>query len=1010
MATRTALERARAELRGLPFDSDEAQLDMILGNCYRLNRYRVVDGRFVPFQEPSPKDYDGAPGGVIPMCGHPFRWFGGQLMLSGRLGSPSRALRELDRRLEREPGDAAALSLRGRVQLQLLRLDEALTDFERLAALDPGSPDAYDGRGRTRLLRTELTAALRDLDQAVRLGSKDPWTRAWRSEARRLLEDRRGARADIDALLRLEPRRSAFWLLKSRIGTMRDLERAVALDPGSFWARALRGHCRYHLGDARAALEDFDVVVRLNPQQWSYCRRSQAHVRLGRMDLARRDWGRQLEQCGDAILGPMLFKPLVRCPVYNGIGADRWIGAMDLETVTARLAKDPRRAWDVLIQGQLVLHEQWTKEACARARRLDPRSWYFRAAEARTLSAADPPAARREFDRLIRELPRMGCLYAWRAEALWRLGDVTGVERDCRQAIALAKEESVAYFYLGLALQRQGRPAEALEALNAEIEFSPRWPQMLLLRRELRFAQGDIDGAFFDMNSAARIEEYMSWANYPPGSGKDYDRALTELAAAAQRWPAHAWVHAWRGRVFLETGRYREAVRCLDRALRLDDRCAWAYAWRGECRLAQGRPDAARADLDAAVRFDPLYHRAYGARAAAALLLGEGAGAIADIDRFLQCAIFDGGAFVFRARLRRMAGSLERAERELGQHIPLNPNDTWALHERFQVRRRRGDAAGAFEDLRLSFEHPGVCGFGISEKPWVEVAPVPELVAELVDEARRRPKDAWPAAWMGALQLCRPSAPTGTEALDLALRLDPRNAWARAWRGATLLRLGKARDALAELDRALAAMPACAFALEEKAQALALLGDLPGALEQARRPAEAPRRARTRTIEAQILSRLGRGEAAIGALDAALVALPDAATERLYIYRSRLKRLAGEPAAALRDLSVTFNCAWAFYERGLCKSALGDVTGGLRDLESVRFFQDDAARPGFRLPQMSLIDPFDPAAELESERRRLPRASWPGQWLAALRAEAATAAAGAGSPRPRELAGFVRKG
>jgi serine/threonine protein kinase/Tfp pilus assembly protein PilF len=91
----------------------------------------------------------------------------------------------------------------------------------------------------------------------------------------------------------------ALGLVHFRAGDYRraesELNRAVELDPGGLWPNFYRGSCAYHRKQYEDAAISFSVCVALAPRSaWCYLNRGLAGAALGRLDRARRDYGRAL--------------------------------------------------------------------------------------------------------------------------------------------------------------------------------------------------------------------------------------------------------------------------------------------------------------------------------------------------------------------------------------------------------------------------------------------------------------------------------------------------------------------------------------------------------------------------------------------------------------------------------------------------------------------------------------------------------------------------------------------
>ncbi len=90
------------------------------------------------------------------------------------------------------------------------------------------------------------------------------------------------------------------------------------------------------------------------------------------------------------------------------------------------------------------------------------------------------------------------------------------------------------------------------------------------------------------------------------------------------------------GAALQEEGRYEEAIRAYDEAIRLDSQFAVAYGGRGLAYDSLGQHQRAIQDLDEAIRLDPQLAMAYNNRGLAYDNLGQHQRAIQDLDEAIR--------------------------------------------------------------------------------------------------------------------------------------------------------------------------------------------------------------------------------------------------------------------------------------------------------------------------------------------------------------------------------------
>jgi len=149
------------------------------------------------------------------------------------------ALRELDRKIELNPNDAAAFYRRGQLFAQLGDFQRAIEDFDQTLRLNPKDAEALNNRCWARALVGELQSALRDCDQALQIRPRYVDALDSRGFVSLKLGQPSKAIADYDLAIRINPRHaSALYgrgIAKLRIGNTsagnNDIAAAKAIQP-----------------------------------------------------------------------------------------------------------------------------------------------------------------------------------------------------------------------------------------------------------------------------------------------------------------------------------------------------------------------------------------------------------------------------------------------------------------------------------------------------------------------------------------------------------------------------------------------------------------------------------------------------------------------------------------------------------------------------------------------------------------------------------------------------------
>jgi serine/threonine protein kinase/Tfp pilus assembly protein PilF len=314
--------------------------------------------------------------------------------------------------------------------------------------------------GRPSLIRPAYTDAIRLLDCAERFDpAPSPALYEERAAAWKALGRPDRARLD-QARAETIPLRSSrdFYLAGAgklvrgnAEGSERDLSRAVAIDPGRFWAWFTLGLCHQEQGRYLEAAGDFGVCTALFPDfAWPHLNRGLALAAAGLNQEARIEYDRALE------LSPNFREALV----------NRGLASLDLGENRAAF-RDLDRAIQL---GHHDLGVQTARaEVLARLGRRDE--------------------ARVQFDRALAASPGDPSLRV--ARGFFRLvEDPAGARKDFLEALAHDPRNARAEFGLAI-LWRHTQPRAATRALDRAIKADPNLLDAIQLRALMRARQGD---------------------------------------------------------------------------------------------------------------------------------------------------------------------------------------------------------------------------------------------------------------------------------------------------------------------------------------------------------------------------------------------------------------------------------------------------------------------------------------------------------------------------------------
>ncbi|MEW9530097.1 tetratricopeptide repeat protein [Microbispora sp. NPDC049125] len=222
---------------------------------------------------------------------------------------------------------------------------------------------------------------------------------------------------------------------------LRDLDRAIAIDPVFPDHYLERGNLLVELGRPDDALADYETAMRVSPPlPEAYYNRAELHLAAGNLERARADLDHVLE------LDPEYLNAYV-----NRAGLLEMLGEHDAarRDVEAGLALDPGNAHLHGVLGQLET------------------------------AAGRHDEARLAFDTALAAGPGLASAWANRAILRYETGDCPGAVDDLTRAIELG-EDAALYFNRATALAALGRTAEARRDLARAHALAPDDPDVLL--------------------------------------------------------------------------------------------------------------------------------------------------------------------------------------------------------------------------------------------------------------------------------------------------------------------------------------------------------------------------------------------------------------------------------------------------------------------------------------------------------------------------------------------------
>lgn len=409
---------------------------------------------------------------------------------------------------------------------------------------EPGAevrPDRLEGL----IDRYASRDGIRALERLVRDFPERPETRLWLALALLRRTELDAARRELDALVAARPRWSAPRLVRSELGrvdiafgpSLKDLDRAEALDPDDAWVAAFRGRVLFQRAPGRDALAAMDRAVALAPTQgWIRAWRADGRRKLGDLRGAEADLAaaRRLEPDYDRIYlwsgkvlrargrareaEKVLTAGLKKVPHFEKAYSERARARLELGKVDAALDDLERAArtnhrhnsfwnWTAPIvpldDGRRATLERLAAHAKASPR--SARAWAW-LGEALT-QAGFFDEGLLALDLALELDPTRPWLRTWRGEALMRLGRLAEAERELDRAVRADPHDGRARSFRGRVRFLRGRPADAVRDLERAVADSMvEYSWVYLWRAEARAACGDAARAREDAATAAALD------------------------------------------------------------------------------------------------------------------------------------------------------------------------------------------------------------------------------------------------------------------------------------------------------------------------------------------------------------------------------------------------------------------------------------------------------------------------------------------------------------------------
>lgn len=216
---------------------------------------------------------------------------------------------------------------------------------------------------------------------------------------------------------------------------------------------------------------------------------------------------------------------------------------------------------------------------------------------------------------------------------------------------------------------------------------------------------------------------------------------VISLASPAVAGDAAVWNN--RGADLYNAGRYQQAIKAFDQAIKMNPRYTDAYSNRGAAYDALNQPERAVVDYSKALKLNPRFTSSYINRALAYCDLAKFQESIADWNVVLKRSPRDAMAYYKRGFCYQSLGSLDKALEDYEKAVKCNPRMAKAVKSRDLMRKALavGPSVAKSNDASDSM-HPISKPDPFSTEPAVPITEQPAAQDDESSMIRRQPSSA----------------------------------------------------------------------------------------------------------------------------------------------------------------------------------------------------------------------------------------------------------------------------
>jgi tetratricopeptide (TPR) repeat protein len=492
---------------------------------------------------------------------------------------PSEALELLDRILEAEPRNVAALAAKADALAFQGRTGDALTVVDAALRIDPGHPAALATKGAVLGTLGRSAEALSVLEEALQHTPSDPIALAAQGEVLRQMGRWEDALNVLNDALRLSPEHVAALTTKGEVlvalgradEALAVLDQALALSPDDSAVLSAQAAVLRRIGRYDEALVAIDRALHGGAEPSLL----EAKARI----LRHSDRNEEALACVDEALrlDPESAPALAtRAAVLEALERS----SEALEAVHHALERDPGDLFALTIRAQILLDTGHPGQALEAVDDIlaqmpdDPAALCLKGTALEALGRSDEAIA--ALDDALRHGPEKSTILAAKGRVLRAQRELKPAADVLQRAAQLAPNSASIYKELAGVLRELGRYEASLEAIDRLLQLIPNdleWSRnkafILVALRRIVEAEGTLKG-LLEYDQGEMIATLRTDLAFAQISGDDYDGARANLDEALALDSSNSWARRIEGSYFCNIGDYEPAIETLTRALELD--------------------------------------------------------------------------------------------------------------------------------------------------------------------------------------------------------------------------------------------------------------------------------------------------------------------------------------------------------------------------------------------------------------------------------------------------------